>query len=462
MASEGSPKRAIISYVIGTASRQGIITNADGRRNGNHNRIILSRRKEGTSSRDPHIKFECNGVVIDTHNWRVISMPPKGMIQVNSAGNANSVGNTYNANSVTSAGNANTAPGIAIPNINNECGKPDLLARVLSKGKHYLHPIHDGTIVTLYFWSGRWCISSSNGYDVSNYKWMCGMTFAEIIMDLFSRKYPEAVQALGMSLITVNGTKLNFENLPRNMSHTIFFRHHKFHPVLTDEERVWHYGSVKTDEDYPLKLHFDSEYMIPHVPQRDAPITIGTNGIESSEDVTSKLELSLEQCLNTHFYGYILLSTDRRFNDIIFPSVLLTTVRHLMYTKIGNGNNEFIKPEMQMTYNAVVAHLRIIDRTRFGRVFPHQTEIVRRLEKLIQEVAIYAAKRAISDTNEVLEGAAPSVMITGNHVYADIVKYKPDLIKTAKTVGFRDMCATMTDIAMSLCYAAIYTHCLSR
>ena len=109
--------------------------------------------------------------------------------------------------------------------------------------------IEDGTIITLYSWMHpqngiMWSMASNRGYDVSSFKWMGKMTYAEIFYDLVERLYPEfkALTGMGILYISLNGevkTILTFSNLDPTKCYSLGFRHHNFHPLKIDPEKIW-------------------------------------------------------------------------------------------------------------------------------------------------------------------------------------------------------------------------------
>jgi len=110
--------------------------------------------------------------------------------------------------------------------------------------------VDDGTVVTLYKWNhpqhGKvWGMASNNGYDVSSLYWMGPMTYAEVFYDLAMRRYPEFVTQTGMGITrTGKSTRLTFTKLDPSFSYTVGFRHHNFHPVVEDPERMWSIQSL--------------------------------------------------------------------------------------------------------------------------------------------------------------------------------------------------------------------------
>ncbi len=168
-------------------------------------RVIISAGEHRRARRDRKLLwYECGGgVVIDAVAWKVLAVPPRAF-------------NYY-------------------PDMHRVSG-------YLGDDLYDVVKVEDGTHVTLYPWGepNGWEISTANGYAVSSLRWSGPLTYAEIIHDLVSRLYPEFVEASGMSLRVRPGrTTLEFTKLDRSRCYTIGFRHHDFHPVRADPERIW-------------------------------------------------------------------------------------------------------------------------------------------------------------------------------------------------------------------------------
>ena len=131
----------------------------------------------------------------------------------------------------------------------------------LEKKLYDIIKIEDGTIITLYSWlhpqNGlMWSMASNNGYDVSSYKWMGKLSYAEIVYDLATRLYPEFKEITGMNIEYIPHkntikTILTFENLDPKYCYSIGFRHHNFHPMKIDSERMWQVQYTDLSETLP-------------------------------------------------------------------------------------------------------------------------------------------------------------------------------------------------------------------
>jgi hypothetical protein len=169
-------------------------------------RLLLSSGRGGTAH-----QREFSGLLLDSATWLPLATPPPA----------------FNLRPATRAVDA-----------------------LLAAGAYDIIRVDDGTVITLYQWSHPrvgelWGMASNNGYDVSSLHWMGSKTYAEVFYDLAMRRYPEFAAATGMKVSRVGKTtRLTFSGLDPNYSYTIGFRHHNFHPVVEDPERMWSIQSL--------------------------------------------------------------------------------------------------------------------------------------------------------------------------------------------------------------------------
>jgi hypothetical protein len=166
-------------------------------------RLLLSCGRRASASA---AQREFGGLVIDTRTWAIIAAPPLAL---------------------------NPRPVAAVVD-----------AR-LAAGDYDVYRVNDGTVVTLYNCEPAhpchqlgpvWSMATSNGYDVSPLRWMGPLTFAEVFFDLATRLYPAFVAATGARL--ADG-RLAFDRLDPAATYVVGFRHHNFHPLRADSERIW-------------------------------------------------------------------------------------------------------------------------------------------------------------------------------------------------------------------------------
>ena len=245
------------------------------------------------STRAQSLQYECNGIVVEVGSWRIVANPPSALNKVAPFREVDAHMSVYD-----------------------------------------VYPVDDGTILTLYHpqAGGDWALASHNGYDVSRYRWIGALTYAEIVFDLFMRLYPEFVAATGPSL--ANGA-LAFRSLSTARSYTFGFRHHNHHPLTVDPERIWQIQCSDTTQLDPV-VAADA---LPGIPQQqawaDAPgglRALIASTADSLANAVARVAAGSGAALN---YGYILRSRDSArtgaLSNVLISSLLLTTVRRNVY-----------------------------------------------------------------------------------------------------------------------------------
>jgi hypothetical protein len=348
-------------------------------------RIILSCDWRNVR-RDAPLGAECNGAVIDARTWRPLVIPPRAF-----------------------------TPRYSAKVVNSELAVPDDDGKVRT-GPYDIIQVSDGTVVTLYNWDHPvkgpiWCLSSSNGYDVSHLKWMGDKTYSEIVHELLS-KHPKFVKETGMALVRdhlcENDVRLTFKKLDNKRCYTIGFRHPNFHPMKGDPPAVWNIQSTDLVSGKP-------EYLagLPHVPRqalysREDIIRLATSGGRKGVGVDGTgLQLAdLAHISRTALddakafmagkaptvpplpdtlkekgihvckfnYGFILRARDpaktAMYPDILCESPLLRRVRYLIYRRPSRQVQEELNEGSRLEYSAIKAFLTPKDRDEFLALFP--------------------------------------------------------------------------------------------
>jgi hypothetical protein len=249
--------------------------------NGNILRIIFRIRKN--KKIHPLIYYYCNGLIIDSQKWKVIALPPMAF------------------------------------------NKRQLYNKVTSLIDYYdIFKVIDGTIVTIYYYNNKWNISSSNGYDVSSYYWMGELTYAEIIYELITKFYPELINTLE---ITIEDSNIHFNNLDTGYSYTIGFRHHNFHIILNDPEKIWNIQktNIKTYD-----ICFNEG--IPGIPSQEALPKQTIDELIYTNKNSLHVAITTKETFN---YGYILKSKNiektGELSNILISSMLLQKIKENIY-----------------------------------------------------------------------------------------------------------------------------------
>lgn len=293
--------------------------------------------------------------------------------------------------------------------------------------------IEDGTIITLYSWihpqNGiMWSMSSNHGYDVSSYKWMGGLTYAEVFYDLVNRLYPSFKELTGMDIIYINHTDevktyLTFTNLDTKYCYSMGFRHHNFHPLKLDSEKIWQiqyvdlstpnpqiiYGGKFPSNVLPEHEKYNYSYFSKDIVTKsiieikcissftNACILINSNHVEKSiikdnDDSDPEIEEK-----NPYFqYGFILRSKDRTqtgiYSDIIIKSLLLKIVETMLY-KYHSDYKLYVNHNNRMEYIAMRAFLKTgkddiltSHKQQFIALFPEWSEKFFAFETLISSI----------------------------------------------------------------------------
>lgn len=367
-------------------------------------RIILSCDRRNARVNSP-LCAECNGAVIDALTWKPLVIPSRAFAPRPAAREVN--------RGLAAAGADGT----------------------ITTGHYDIIQVSDGTVVNLYRWKHPvkgfiWCLASSNGYDVSQLKWMGDKTYAELVFDLLS-KHPGMAEESGLSLLRDHlcegDVRLNFTKLDPGRCYTIGFRHPNFHPMEKDPPGVWNIQSANLDTG---DLHYnnseDSVEGLPHIPRqalytREDIIRLATAGKRlgvgadgsalqladfvhisrtAFEDAKAVIagkaptvpplpeKSGVRVCLFN--YGFILRSrapdATGAYSDILFESSLLQRVRQLVYQRPTRQIREELNEGSRLEYNAIKAYLMTTDRDDFLALFPEFKEHFERYAAFIDNV----------------------------------------------------------------------------
>lgn len=329
-------------------------------------RLIFKLKKN--DNKKQLLYYYCNGLVIDINNWSILSIPPM----------------TFNKNPIT-----------------------DYVRDNLKK--YDIFKIIDGTIVTIY-WCGKkseWCISSSNGFDVSELCWMGERTYSEIIYDLLDTHSKETVLETGANLIN---DRLIFKNLNKKYCYSIGLRTHDFHPIQLDPETIWAVQRVNLNT-YEIEYHVS----LPGLqPQKIEDIEL--------EDIYENNRLALNgaiKCNSKEFnYGYILRSKHPQdtleYSNILLESNLLKKIKKYIYD-IGKTTKYNIHNENRMDFIIINNYLNKIERVNILKIYPQFGDIFVKYDHYIDEIIkciIEILKIKKTNDNNKLQFPDPIVIIS--------------------------------------------------
>lgn len=272
-----------------------------------------------------------------------------------------------------------------------------------------IYPVIDGTVVTLYYYDGNWRLSSSNGYDVTSMRWLSSKTYMDAVQELITY-YPA----------------FSFGRLNPSCSYTIGFRHHSFHPMTSDPQKIWFIQSCNTALLNNLSVsNVDISKIIGQSSATVSSILSKSNTkpvliINTKEDIGLPIQAPLEikgdakeiiATLRSHnenalvefskslsgdfleapHYGYFLRPKTSRADlcDIILESTLLNLVRKALYNfpkKREFGQSE-LTPENRIEYAKLRSYLSGSIKYQFLTLFPQFHEDYVRFDTLFKKIA---------------------------------------------------------------------------
>lgn len=352
----------------------------------NISRILLSTRRKLPTQPDELYK-QLNGLVLQYSGWKVLS--------------------------------------VGSPILNYS---PKINETVSNLSSYDIYPIIDGTVVTLYWYeptvavqscstgvksqpTGSWRLSSSNGYDVTDMRWLGSRTYMEAIVEL-AKLHP----------------LFSFERLNRSCSYTIGFRHHDFHPLQCDGPKLWFIQScntsllnslsvvsidiskltgqsmatmnslikassvkpmlvISTRDDIGLPIQSPLQFP----PDMAAEVIMQTL-LKHNDNALAEFTKSLsgDFIISPH-YGYFLRTHSQRHDlcDIMFESTLLALVKGALYNfpKKRNTGESDLTPDNRMEYAKLRAYLSNTIKYPFITLFPQFQNDYVRYDVLFSKIA---------------------------------------------------------------------------
>lgn len=298
-------------------------------------RMVLYASKNNRFILNTPMSAECNGLVIDVNNSKILAMPPSRFI-------------------------SNVDSNIVAPHLSNNI--------------YDIYLVEDGTVISMYYWEPlkKWVISTTRSHDNTNAKWG-DYTYSEVINDLLG---PNAVDF--------------YNSLDKNTSYTFGIKHASMHPFREGGpdpiNKIWFIQSYNGTVSYT----FDNSFGInPQIKVRYP------NNLQT---IFANLKYSLPDYMNNGsvLYGYILRSNNPLktgyYSNIILESSLLQKIRHMCYNSIIN-NTATAKAYNRELYMIISAFLNINVRALFIELFPHYIEqydaIATAIESLISDTIGY-------------------------------------------------------------------------
>lgn len=375
-------------------------------------RIVMSNAGRRAAGADAFAEA-CNGLVIDTRTWRVLADPPPCLLPA---------GNSAQVN-----------------------------ARLYD-----IYPVDDGTVVTLYNWKNSagestWALASSNGYDVSSLLWSGPLTYAEVVHDLVTRLYPLSATEMGISIRRGPGktTQLTFTHLDPNCCYTFGFRHHNFHPIVTDPERIWQIRCRELSGPEPKRVLCG----LPRIPIQ-APIML-------PKEVRTMAQLQSFVCRDPSMpnYGYILRGIAGGLSDLLLETPLLTARRKILYQRSSPADGD-VAPQDRAEFTALRAFLAPPTcRGDFIAACPNWAPKYREYEEFVNNVveAIVHTIRQRALAPAATAAPREPVGIVAAALYEHITAYENLNIPLHKNIK-----SIVTDYVVNPRYAVLFLEALRR
>ncbi len=236
---------------------------------------------------------------------------------------------------------------------------------------YHVYEVFDGTTISLY-WCGKWCISSTNGLEMNNLKWIGPLTYLEAFLES-ANHFP----------------KFSMDRLDRSNSYTIGFRHSDFHPLQDEKTPKMWLICVRNCSTGEI---VDIDIGIPLQPTMQLPPIAENTG--SNTDILEWMKQKNENALASYksrgknsseiHYGFILRSKTNA-PDYILRSTLLITVMKLIYTLPKRHYNTTLQltSENRAEYFALKSHLSYHKRAEFEALFPQYGKYQEKFSRIL-------------------------------------------------------------------------------
>lgn len=329
--------------------------------NNNPYRVILYTRSTNVEFKNPMCK-ECNGLVVEyfSGKWKLLAMPMHSICTNK----------------------------ISMKKVN----------MLYSANAYDTYEVLDATILTLYYYNGRWRLSSKKSYDIGDIEMVNGITFMDAIHDLMESKYKS----------------FKFNNLNCQFSYTIGLRYSRYH--IFDETK--HMDNRTTNippegvdmNSYIMVLavadlqtaHYVSKYVagLPRqnpMTRKDLNINVLLNYARSAYAKYAKA-YRLQNFKYKPLYGYVLRAKHKNvpneYSTIYIESELYKIIKTGLYkdnSAIRNANYNQLIVQMSNNYDRY---------EQFKILFQQFDDKFNKLNNLVDQLSLIVTERIICDGME--------------------------------------------------------------
>ncbi|MCK4967724.1 MAG: hypothetical protein KAS12_01600 [Candidatus Aenigmarchaeota archaeon] len=215
-----------------------------------------------------------------------------------------------------------------------------------------IYEAKDGTIINLYFWHGKWNISSARCHELNNLCWIGEKTYEEIFTS-FIAKYD-----------------IDLSKLDRSSSHTVGIKFRDLHWFQSDKEEMWYVSSFSLTQ----KKFIVDEYLSGKLPIQQQ-IKIQLKKMQNN----TRTAIRYFQMTGLTTFGYILRHKGDG-SDIYLESSLMRKIRQTIYLQssilVNNKNRrDFILWRAYLFRDPIIFNL-----------FPEFIEEFKKNDKVIDEL----------------------------------------------------------------------------
>lgn len=297
-----------------------------------------------------HYIQECNGLILEQNTWRPLVVPPR----------------TLRFNIDTDASN-----------------------RFLHQGLYHIYKVQDGTCFNLYYFGGKWVISTARGHTMNDAKWNGDKTYQEIVTECLDR--------IGLTWDTFTA-QLNIKSC-----YSFGFRHplmQKFREGSTvDIYRLWFIQSVCLDNSDPKYLWSSDVSPITIIPAQE----IYPNTVSNLRELYKSASSALQDYLSKKeiCYGYILRSVNSEqtgeHSDLFIESSLMRAIRRIWYENNIIDRCHKAKWDKQLVIT-LHAYLDTQNYETFLKLFPEYSGMTNIYSKYVTEVSQAMAQKSLTPT----------------------------------------------------------------
>lgn len=216
---------------------------------------------------------------------------------------------------------------VPVPNFNKNKVSMSQIDKYYKSDQYNLYEALDATIINLYY-NGKWCISTTKGYNVGNYKFVGDLTYSDVFMRIAEANY----------------SNFNLDTLPKHCSYSIAMRCDQYH--LFNETKHAYSKNASNSYLYVLQT-IDTTTLKPSndvfvgIPYQLPVVVKSARNVSTLIDYAKHAYTKYMKAYTTNqykykpLYGYILRantnSVSNSYKNILITSSLFKIIKHSLY-----------------------------------------------------------------------------------------------------------------------------------